>query len=57
MSIFFISLLVAVSGGTWSYTKIQRMTGGNTQTSIMMGAVAGVILFLFCYILGGFLPE
>jgi hypothetical protein len=57
MSTFIIALLVAISGGTWAYTKIQRSTGGNTQTSALMGAVAGVILFILIFIIAGFLPE
>lgn len=57
MSTFVISLLVAIGGGTWAFSKIYRRTGGNTQTSITMGVIAGVILFLFTYILAGFLPE
>lgn len=57
MSTFVIALLVAVSGGTWAYTKIQRMTGNNTKTSLTMGGLAGVILFLLAYILLGFIPE
>jgi hypothetical protein len=57
MSTFIIALLVAISGGTWAYTRIQRTTGGNTQTSALMGAVAGVILFILIVIIAGFLPE
>ncbi len=57
MSTFLIAFLVALGGGTWAFTKIQRTTGGNTQTSALMGAVAGVILFLLIFIVAGFLPE
>lgn len=57
MSTFVIALLVAIGGGTWAYTKIIRITGGNKQTSALMGAVAGVILFLFIWIVFSFLPE
>lgn len=57
MSTVIIALLVALGGGTWAYSKIQRITGGNTQTSALMGAIAGVILFLFIFIIAGFLPE
>lgn len=57
MSTIIIALLVALGGGTWAYSKINRMTGGNTQTSVLMGAVAGVILFLFVFIIAGFLPD
>lgn len=57
MSTFLIALFVALGGGTWAFTKIQRTTGGNTQTSALMGAVAGVILFLLVWIVFGFLPN
>lgn len=57
MSTFIIALLLALGGGTWAYTKIQRTTGGNTQTSLLMGAIAGVILFILAFIIAGFLPE
>jgi len=56
MSTFLIALLIAAGGGTWAYTKIQRTTGGNTQTSLLMGAIAGVILFILAFIVAGFLP-
>lgn len=57
MSTVVIALLVALGGGTWAFSKIQRITGGNTQTSITMGVIAAIILFLFTYIVAGFLPE
>ena len=57
MSTLVIALLVALSGGTWAYSKIQRTTGGNTQTSLLRGSIAGVILFLLIFIIAGFLPE
>lgn len=57
MPTFIIALLVAAGGGTWAYTKIQRITGGNTQTSLLMGAIAGVILFILTFIVFGFLPN
>jgi hypothetical protein len=56
MSTFVIALLIALSGGTWAFTKIQRTTGGNTQTSLLMGAIAGVILFILAFIIAGFVP-
>ncbi len=57
MSTYLIALFVAAGGGAWAYAKIQRITGGNTQTSLLMAAIAGVILFLFTIIVFGFLPE
>ena len=57
MSTFVIALLVAIGGGTWAFTKIQRITGGNTQTSSLMGAIAAIILFILVFIIASFLPE
>ena len=57
MSTFLIAFLVALGGGTWIFTKVQRTTGGNTQTSALMGAVAGVILFILICIIASFLPD
>lgn len=57
MSVFFIALLVAIGAGGWAYAQIQRRTGGNVQTSLTMAAVAGVIAFLFIFIIFGFIPE
>ena len=57
MSTILIALLLAVGGGTWSFAKVQRMTGGNTGTAALMGAVAGVILFILVFIIASFLPS
>lgn len=57
MSRFIIALLVAIGVGGWVYAKIQRRTGGITQTSLMMAVAAGFIAFLFIFILFGFVPA
>lgn len=57
MSTFLIGLFVAIGAGGWAYSKIQRRTGGNTQTSLLMAGVAAVISFLFIVIVFSFLPE
>lgn len=57
MSIFVIALLVAIGAGGWVYAKIQRRTGGNVQTSLMMAGVGGVIAFLFIVIVFSFIPK
>jgi hypothetical protein len=51
MSKYLIGLFVAVGIGGWAYSQIQRRTGGNTQTSLLMAAMAGVIAFLFTVII------
>lgn len=57
MSKYLIGLIVAIGAGGWAYSQIQRRTGGNTQTSLMMAGVAAVIAFLFIVIVFGFIPE
>jgi hypothetical protein len=50
MSKYLIGLIFAVGVGGWAYAQIQRRTGGNSQTSLMMASIAGVIAFLFIVI-------
>ncbi len=57
MSTYLIALIFSIGGGGWVYYQIQRRTGGNTQTSLLMAGVAGVICFLFIVIVFGFIPE
>lgn len=57
MTTFVIAFLLAAGGGGWAYSKIQRTTGGNTQTSLMMAGLAAVILFIFTLIVFSFIPE
>lgn len=57
MSSFFIALLLAGGGGTWIYAKTNRTTGGNTQTALTMGAIAGVAILIVALILLSFIPE
>lgn len=55
MSKYLIGLIFAVGVGGWAYSQIQRRTGGNTQTSLMMAGIAGVIAFLFIVIIFSFI--
>lgn len=57
MSTFLIGLFVALGVGGWTYSQIQRRTGGNTQTSLTMAAIAGVIGFIFVFIVFSFIPN
>lgn len=41
-----IGLLVAASTATWVYTKTMRQTGNNNKSSIITGALAGIIAFV-----------
>lgn len=50
MSKYLIGLFVAIGIGGWAYSQIQRRTGGNTQTSLMMAGIAGAVAFIFIII-------
>jgi predicted ABC-type exoprotein transport system permease subunit len=46
MSNVLLSLLVAVSAGTWVYTKFMRTTGGNNATALTAAAICAALLFV-----------
>lgn len=46
MSWFIVSLFVGAPAGVWVYNRTMGRTGNNTQTSIIAGAVVGLITFL-----------
>lgn len=51
MGPFFTAFLLAVGGGTWTYTKLQQHTGyGNSKNAVIGAAVAALGLFLFVYL-------
>lgn len=51
-----IAFLIAISSSTWIFTKIQRQTGNNTQSSLIVAAVSFVGIFIVSIILLGFIP-
>ena len=57
MSKFLIAFIFAVGVGGWVYAQIQRRTGGNAQTSIMMASIAALIAFLFIILVFSFIPN
>ncbi len=58
MSNALIALFAAIGGSTWIYTKFNRSTGGNTQSSIIATAISGLVIFLFMlFILGLVIPK
>ncbi|MDB5186014.1 MAG: hypothetical protein JWL85_537 [Candidatus Saccharibacteria bacterium] len=42
-----IGLLMSAGLSAWVYSKMQRQTGGNTQSALTVAAGAGVLAFLF----------
>ena len=54
MSSFLIGLFVAIGVGGWTYSKLQRSTGGaDIKTTLTMSAIAGGLSFLFIIIIWG----
>jgi hypothetical protein len=41
-----IGFIVAISSGTWVYTKIMRRTGNNTRSAATTAAIFGAIAFV-----------
>jgi hypothetical protein len=48
-----LAFLVAISAGTWIYTKLMRSTGSNTKNSLVGAAVAALLIFLAVFIIAG----
>jgi hypothetical protein len=48
-----IALLISLSSGAWIYTKTQRSTGNNTQTSLIVAGISAGILFILTLIVLG----
>lgn len=53
----FIAFIAAIGAGGWVYAKTQRKTGNNSQTSLTVAAIVGVLAFIVVLILLGFIPE
>jgi uncharacterized membrane protein YdjX (TVP38/TMEM64 family) len=41
-----IGFIVALSSGTWFYTKTMRRTGNNTQSSITAAGIGAAVVFI-----------
>lgn len=46
-----IAFLMAISVGTWVYSKMYKRTLGNQQVSITVGGVVGLVLLLVAWTL------
>lgn len=53
MSNAMIGFLFAVGFSAWLYARMQRSTGGNTKSSVIVAACSGLIAFLFITIVLG----
>lgn len=56
MSNAVIAFLMAAGFGGWVYSKIMRTTGNNTQTSLIVVAIAFVFTFAIGFCLLGLIP-
>jgi hypothetical protein len=52
-----IALLFSLGFAGWVYAKIQRQTGGNTKSSLIVSACAALIAFLILSFLLGLIPQ
>lgn len=41
-----IAFLLALGSSAWIYSKLNRSTGGNTNSSLIASAIIGVIIFV-----------
>lgn len=46
MSPILVALMFSSGVGVWVYSKIMRSTGGNTQNSLIVAGITGVIAFV-----------
>lgn len=52
-----IAFLIAISGTVWIYSKVQRKTGNNAQTSLITAGISGVVIFVVALLLLGLIPS
>lgn len=51
MGPFLTSLLVAIGGGTWIYSRLQQRTGyGNSRSAIIGAGLAALGIFMVIYL-------
>lgn len=51
MSNILVAFLLGIGFAGWVYSKIQRQTGGNTQTSLVAAGASGFVAFLLMWII------
>lgn len=54
---FLIAFLFGAGFGTWVFTKVQRSSGGNTQSSGVTAAIAGIFAFVVMLLVLGFVDN
>ncbi len=56
MSNTIVALLLGIGLGAWVYSKVQRKTGGNTQSALIVAGASGATAFVLMWIVLGFIP-
>jgi hypothetical protein len=51
MSNITIALLLGMGGGFLIYNRLMRTTGNNRSSSIIAGTMAGLLIFIFLYVI------
>jgi hypothetical protein len=52
---FTIGLILGIGFGGWVYAKMQRQTGGNTKSSLIVAGACGLMALLLAVIVLGML--
>ncbi len=50
-----VGIMLAAGVGAWVYSKINRSTGGNMTSSLIVAAIAGIFAFVAIVMLLNFL--
>jgi hypothetical protein len=57
MSRFVIAFLIGLGASTWLFTRLQRNSGNNTQSSLIGSGFIGLLVFIVVYIILGTLSN
>ncbi len=52
-----ISLFMAAGAGAWTYSKIMRSSGNNTQNAILATVIAAILVFILMQTVLGYIPD
>jgi hypothetical protein len=50
-----VGIILGIGFGGWVYAKMQRKTGGNTKSSLIVAGACGLVALLFAVIILGML--
>ncbi|MDB5183219.1 MAG: hypothetical protein JWO47_1003 [Candidatus Saccharibacteria bacterium] len=52
-----IAFLVALGAGAWIFSKVQRTTGNNTKSSLIVAGISVAVIFGVVLLLLGLIPK